>query len=69
MTGVQTCALPISGNEGMKSLYPNDYFSGITGFPDLMIFDVNWLKDNPRGIKVSGFFGNDWKIETGEFTE
>lgn len=58
-----------TGNEGMKSLYPNDYFSGITGFPDLMIFDVNWLKDNPRGIKVSGFFGNDWKIETGEFTE
>jgi pimeloyl-ACP methyl ester carboxylesterase len=58
-----------TGNEGMKSIYPNDYFSGITGFPDLMIFDVNWLKDNPRGIKVSGFFGNDWKIETGEFTE
>lgn len=56
-----------TGSEGMKALYPNDYFSGITGFPDLMIFDVNWIKDNPAGIKVSGFFGNDWKINSGDF--
>jgi len=56
-----------TGNEGMRSLYPNDYFSGITGFPDLMIFDVSWIKDNPQGIRVSGFFGNDWKIESGDF--
>ena len=58
-----------TGNEGMKALYPNDYFSGITGFPDLMIFDVDWIKDNPEGIKVSGFFGNDWGIESGDFAQ
>ncbi len=58
-----------NGTEGMKSLYANDYFSGITGFPDLMIFDVDWIKDNPGGIRVSGFFGNDWKIETGDFEQ
>ena len=56
-----------TGSEGMKALYPNDYFSGITGFPDLLIFDVDWIKDNPTGIKVSGFFGNDWKINSGDF--
>ena len=56
-----------TGSEGMKALYPNDYFSGITGFPDLMIFDVDWIKDNPSGIKVSGFFGNDWGINSGDF--
>lgn len=58
-----------TGNEGMKALYPNDYFSGITGFPDLMIFDVDWIKDNPEGIKVSGFFGNDWGVATGCFAK
>jgi predicted esterase len=56
-----------TGGQGMKSLYANDYFSGITGFPDLMIFDVNWIKDSPEGIKVSGFFGNDWGINSGDF--
>ena len=58
-----------TGNEGMKALYPNDYFSGITGFPDLMIFDVDWIKDNPEGIKVSGFFGNDWGVTSGDFAQ
>ena len=58
-----------TGNKGMKSLYPNDYFSGITGFPDLMIFDVDWIKDNPEGIKVSGFFGNDWGVTSGDFAQ
>lgn len=56
-----------TGNEGMKALYTNDYFSGITGFPDLMIFNVDWIKDNPEGIKASGFFGNDWGVTSGDF--
>lgn len=58
-----------SGNEGMKALYTNDYFSGITGFPDFMIFNVDWIKDNPEGIITSGFFGNDWGIKTGNFAK
>jgi pimeloyl-ACP methyl ester carboxylesterase len=56
-----------TGIKGMKATYPNDYFSGITGFPDLMIFDVDWLKEGVDGIKVSGFFGNDWSVENGDF--
>lgn len=56
-----------SGIDGMKALYPNDYFSGITGFPDLLIFDVDWIKENLDGVIVSGFFGNDWSVEGGEF--
>ena len=58
-----------TGSKGMKALYPNDYFSGIAGFPDLMIFNVNWIKDNPKGIIVSGFFGNDWSITSGDFVQ
>jgi hypothetical protein len=58
-----------SGIDGMKALYPNDYFSGITGFPDLLIFDVDWIKENLGSVIVSGFFGNDWSVEGGEFVE
>jgi hypothetical protein len=58
-----------SGIDGMKALYPNDYFSGITGFPDLLIFDVDWIKENLGSVVVSGFFGNDWSVEGGEFVD
>ncbi|MBE0662250.1 MAG: prolyl oligopeptidase family serine peptidase [Bacteroidales bacterium] len=58
-----------SGIDGMKALYPNDYFSGITGFPDLMIFDVDLIKESLGSVIVSGFFGNDWSVEGGEFVD
>ncbi len=57
-----------SGKPGWGSLVPNDYFSGITGFPDLLIFKTSWLKEGENGILVSGFFGNDWQVENGEFS-
>lgn len=56
-----------TGIEGMKATYPNDYISGITGFPDLLIFNVDMLKEGIRGVQVSGFFGNDWSMEKGNF--
>ena len=56
-----------TGQQGMKALFANDYFSGITGFPDLLIFTTDWIKDGVDGLKVSGFFGNDWSIENGDF--
>lgn len=56
-----------TGIKGMKSTFPNDYFSGITGFPDLLIFDADWIRDGAEGIKVSGFFGNDWGVKSGDF--
>lgn len=56
-----------TGIEGMKATYPNDYISGITGFPDLLIFNVDMLKEGIHGIQVSGFFDNDWSVEDGCF--
>ncbi len=56
-----------TGKPGMKAIYGNDYFSGITGFPDLLIFDAGWIRDGTEGIRVSGFFGNDWSIDRGDF--
>ncbi|HSV88156.1 MAG TPA: alpha/beta hydrolase-fold protein [Bacteroidales bacterium] len=56
-----------TGPEGMRALWPNDYFSAGTGYPDLLIFGIDWLRDGIMGAKVSGFFGNDWSVENGDF--
>jgi poly(3-hydroxybutyrate) depolymerase len=56
-----------SGETGMRAAFANDYFSGITGFPDLLIFKANMLNDGLTGLVISGFFGGDWSVEKGEF--
>jgi hypothetical protein len=58
-----------TGNEGMKATFANNYISGITGFPDLMIFNTDMLKDGLKGVKISGFFGYDWSIKKGDFVQ
>ncbi len=56
-----------TGRTGMRSTYGNDYFSGVTGFPDLLIFEVDWIREGLQGVRISGFFGPDWSIEQGDF--
>ncbi len=51
-----------TGIKGMKAAFANDYFSGVNGFPDLLIFNTEYLRNGLEGIKVSGFFENDWSI-------
>lgn len=51
-----------TGIRGMKAAYANDYFSGVSGLPDLLIFNTDYLKEGFDGILASGFFNNDWTI-------
>jgi hypothetical protein len=50
----------------MMATEANQYFAGGSGFPDYLIFTVDLLKDGVKAIKVAGFYGNDWHIESGE---
>lgn len=52
---------------GMKGTWANNYISGITGFPDVMIFKADLLLNGLPEMKVSGFFDNDWSTKTLEF--
>ncbi|MDR6844696.1 prolyl oligopeptidase family serine peptidase [Flavobacterium granuli] len=52
---------------GMKATWANNYISGITGFPDVMIFKADLLLKGLPEMKVSGFFDNDWSTKTLEF--
>lgn len=51
-----------TGAEGMRATSPNNYISGITGFPDLMIFRADMLKNGLEDVETAGFFDNDWSL-------
>lgn len=56
-----------TGLKGLRAANANQYFSGGSGFPDLMIFSSDMLKAGVNGVKAAGFFGNDWSVEKGDF--
>jgi hypothetical protein len=56
-----------TGEKGMKATALNSYISGITGFPDVMIFTADMLKNGLSDMKVTGFFDNDWSVQSLKF--
>ncbi|MDN3595425.1 alpha/beta fold hydrolase [Zunongwangia endophytica] len=56
-----------SGIKGMHAAYANDYLENGTFYPDLLLFNDEMPKNGLSGIKASGFFGNNWSVENGEF--
>jgi pimeloyl-ACP methyl ester carboxylesterase len=63
-----TCVAAISGT-GLAGLRLTDripvFVSGV-GIPDLLVLDSSMLTNGSDGIRVTGFFGNDWSVEKGE---
>lgn len=53
-----------TGDSGMRASSANNYISGITGFPDIMIFTTDMLRDGLPEVKAAGFFDNDWSVST-----
>ena len=51
-----------TGISGMYSTSPNNYISGITGFPDFMIFRADVLRNGMDANEIIGFFNNDWTL-------
>lgn len=56
-----------TSEKGMKATWANNYISGITGFPDVMIFKADLLLNGLPNMQVSGFFDNNWSPKTLEF--
>jgi pimeloyl-ACP methyl ester carboxylesterase len=56
-----------SGEKGMKGAYANDYLVNGTTFPDILLFDDTMMAEGISGVKCTGFFGNDWSVEMGDF--
>jgi hypothetical protein len=58
-----------TGISGMKAAYANQYFAGASGFPDFMIYQSTMLQSGINGVKLAGFFDNDWKLSDAELIE
>ncbi|MEO6730256.1 MAG: alpha/beta hydrolase-fold protein [Ferruginibacter sp.] len=56
-----------TGIKGMQAALANQYFAGASGFPDFMIFSLDMLRSGVNGIKMAGFFDNEWKLDPTEF--
>lgn len=56
-----------TGLKGFKAVHANQYFMAGTAFPDLTVIGTEVFANEYEAVVGSGFFGNDWGVETGDF--
>jgi dienelactone hydrolase len=59
-------AVAWTGPAGWVAASPVQYFISGAGFPDLMLFSADALRDGTDGVRAIGWFGNDWSVEQGD---
>lgn len=55
-----------TGPVGMRLTNRIRYFISGTAYPDLLIFGPGVLEEGTSGIRAWGYFGPDWKVDSGE---
>lgn len=55
-----------TGLAGMRATLGNQYFAGGSGFADYMIFSLDMLTKGSDGIKMAGYFDNNWRLTSNE---
>jgi dienelactone hydrolase len=56
-----------SGVTGMRLSDRLPYFVSGVAYPDCIVFDSEILTKGVAGVHAAGFFGNDWRVASGEF--
>jgi hypothetical protein len=56
-----------TGPVGMRLTDRMPYFVSGVEYPDLMVLGPESLERGSEGVRAAGFFGQDWRVETGEF--
>ncbi len=56
-----------TGLQGMRLTNNRPYLQPGYAYPDVTVFDDRVVTSGLDGIRVVGFFGNDWSVEAGEF--
>jgi hypothetical protein len=57
-----------TGLVGMRLTDRLPYFIAGVAYPDVTLLGPEVLREGSRAVRVAGFFGADWQIETGEFS-
>ena len=55
-----------TGKAGWMAASPGQYFISGAGYPDLLLHSAESLRSGTDGIRVIGWFGNDWSLERGD---
>ena len=56
-----------SGMPGLRLTERLNYFMSGGGFPDCLVIGSEMLTRGADGLRVVGFFGQDWQVDSGEF--
>ena len=56
-----------TGIEGFRLSHMARYLEPGLGLPDLTVFDAGAMRGGDAGMILTGFFGLDWSLESGEF--
>ncbi len=56
-----------TGLMGMRLTERLPYFVSGVGYPDCLVIGSEMLSKGIEGVRVAGFFGNDWGLTSGEF--
>lgn len=56
-----------TGIRGMRLTDRIPIFTSGVALPDVTVFGPECLRDGDKGIRVAGFFGEDWGVGAGEF--
>jgi len=56
-----------TGMRGFRAANRLRYFISGIAYPDVVVFDSDYLRRGTDSLRAAGFFGLDWSIEEGEF--
>ena len=56
-----------TGIEGMRLANFAQYHHPYLSLPDIVIYNSDIKNSDEQGVKLTGYFGNDWSLEKGEF--
>jgi predicted esterase len=56
-----------TGLPGLKLTERMPYWVSGAAFPDCLVVGPEMLTEGVKGVRVAGFFGNDWGVGTGDF--
>jgi len=63
------CVAVIGGTNlvGMRLTERAPFFSSGAAYPDLLVLGIESLSDGTKGVRQAGYFGNDWKVASGDW--
>jgi poly(3-hydroxybutyrate) depolymerase len=70
--GSETASVGVIAGTGMAGSRLCDrvpIFTSGAAFPDLLVLGPDSLSVGSKGIRLTGFFGNDWRVESGEWAK